>query len=38
MQQTLSPEEVILFLILTAMGLLALCMIFGYMIYGEEEE
>ena len=37
MQQTISPEQAILFLLITAMGLIALILSFAYMIYGEEE-
>lgn len=33
MQQTLSPEQIILFLLITAIGLIALIFSFAYMIY-----
>ena len=37
MQQTLSLEQIILFLLITAMGLIALILSFAYMVYGDEE-
>ena len=37
MQYTQSPEETILYLILAALGILAVLLTFAYMIYGEEE-
>ncbi|MFX1483563.1 MAG: hypothetical protein ACFFCP_10270 [Promethearchaeota archaeon] len=36
MQTTLSPEQVVLFLVLIALGLIALLLIYGYMVYGDE--
>ena len=38
MQQTNTPEETILFLVLMALGILAVLLTFAYMVYGEVEE
>jgi hypothetical protein len=38
MQTTMSPEEIILFLSLAALGIAAVLLTFGYMVYGQEEE
>ena len=38
MQVTQSPEVTILFLLLDALGILAVLLTFAYMIYGEIEE
>jgi hypothetical protein len=38
MQTSMSPEQIILLLLITAMGLLALILSFAYIIYGEGEE
>jgi hypothetical protein len=38
MQTTMSPEEIILFLTLMALGIVVVLLTFGYMIYGQEEE
>ena len=37
MQTTMSPEEIILFLSLMALGIVAVLLTFGYMVYGEIE-
>ena len=36
--QTVETTEAIIFIILAAMGIIALLLTMGYMVYGEEEE
>jgi hypothetical protein len=38
LQTTQSPEETILFILIAFLGILAVLLTFGYMIYGEVEE
>jgi len=38
MQETLTPEEIILYISLALLGILAILLTIAYMIYGEVEE
>ena len=38
MQQTQSPEETILFLLLMILGIIAVLLTFAYMVYGDVED
>jgi hypothetical protein len=38
MQQTQTPEETMLFILLIKLGILAILLTFAYMVYGQEEE